>query len=131
MDWITKNIVRIAIGLVAVVLLLGFLQLRSCQADRQRAAQSKVDRGQGEAGVDAGAEAGNTLGNVMETDRRIGEAVKGGRDEILSRPAGNSNDAAIRAACRMRSHCGDRRCAALRETDPAVASCRNAIGATP
>ena len=128
---LSKIAVRIIAAVALLVLVLGVMQVRSCTMARQQAAQSKVDRGQGEAGIEAGAEAGNTIGNIMEAERQIDATVKGGRDEILSQPAGNSNAAAIRAACRMRSHCGDRRCAPLREADPAVAACRSSVGATP
>jgi len=131
MKFLASTIGKVVAALIVVVLILGVLQVRSCQQARQQAAQSKVDRGQGEAGIEAGAEAGNTVSNVMEADQRVDQTVRGGRDEILSQPAGQSNAAAIRAACRMRSHCGDRRCAELSAADPAVAACRRAVGAAP
>lgn len=113
MNFLATTIGKLVAGLILVIILLGFLQLRSCQQARQQAAQSKVDRGQAEAGIEAGAEAGNTLGNVQAADANIAATVQGGRDEIRSSPAGNSNAAAVRAACRMKSHQNNSRCREL------------------
>ena len=53
------------IGIVAAVLLvLGYFQIRSCQQSAQRDAQSRVDRGQGDAFHWSASEATNTISGV-------------------------------------------------------------------
>jgi hypothetical protein len=79
--------------------------------------EARTAKGQAGAAIEAGAEATNIIGNVMAADAAVDSNVKGGRDAILARPAGHSNDAAVRAACRLRSHFDSERCAALRRAD--------------
>jgi hypothetical protein len=131
MNWLRSTIGMIVTGLGLLLIVVAFLYLQSCQQNRQRAAQSKVDKGQSGASIQSGTDAMNTMGNVVEGDARIDATVKGGVDAILTQPAGHSNAAAVRAACRMRSHCSDRRCAELSAADPAIAACRSAVGAAP
>lgn len=49
----------------------------------------------------------------------VDQTVKGAKDEIRKAPDGFSNDAALRASCRMRSFYNLEQCAALREADTA------------
>lgn len=111
------------VGLVLIVLFVLFVTgtLRSMFTAKQEA---RVAKGQQGAATQAGGVAVNTMGNVMAADDEIDKAVKGGTDEIRTQPAGNSNDAAVRAACRMRVSPADReRCARLRGPSPG-----NAVG---
>lgn len=126
MTWLRSTIGLIVTGLTILLLVVGFLYLQSCADQRRQAAQNRVDKGQGKAGVDAGGVAMNTMGNVMAGDDATDANVKGGRDEILAKPAGNSNDAAVRAACRLRQYVNSERCARLRRADSA-----NAAGTNP
>lgn len=59
--------------------------------------------------------------------KSIDQTVKEAKDEIRKAPDGYSNDAAIRSACRMRSHKHSERCAALRDNDTAKLEGRSAV----
>jgi hypothetical protein len=101
-----------------VVLIVALLFLPRCVSDLLSAKQeARTAKGQAGASIESGAEATNTMGNVIAADAAVEKQVKGARDEIRSQPAGHSNDAAVRAACRLRSHVNSERCAALRRTD--------------
>jgi hypothetical protein len=65
---------RIAIGLIAAFLILGFFQVRSCQQAKQMAAQSKMDRGQAGAARESAKDAIATQGNVSAA-QAAGEAL--------------------------------------------------------
>jgi predicted lipid-binding transport protein (Tim44 family) len=109
------------VGLVLIILLVLFVTgtLRSMFTAKQEA---RVAKGQQGAATQAGGVAVNIMGNVMEADDAIDKAVKGGTDEIRTQPAGNSNDAALRAACRLPQYVNSERCARLRGADPANAA---------
>lgn len=115
---------RIAAALLAIGIIV--LTLSQCTSLFTAKQAARTAKGQAEASIDSGAEAMNTVSNVSAGDDRIDETVKGGRDEILSQPAGRSNDAALRAACRLRQYRDLERCAALRGADPG-----NAAGGRP
>lgn len=121
MSPLTPRIIAALVGIALVVLLLIFgpQACNSYFAARQEARNAK---GQAEASVNSGAEAMNTVSNVSAGDDRIDAEVKGATDEIRAQPAGNSNNAALRASCRLRSFRDDERCAALRRADTGNAS---------
>jgi hypothetical protein len=101
-----------------VLLLVAILFLPQCVSSLLSSKQeARTAKGQAGASIESGAEATNTMGNVMAADAAVDQQVKGARDEIRSQPAGHSNDAAVRAACRLRSHVNSERCAALRRAD--------------
>lgn len=110
---ITARVILAAIiaGAVIALILFGPAACTSLFTAKQEARTAK---GQAGASIASGAEATNTMGNVMASDAATDATVKGGRDEILSHPAGNSNDAAVRAACRMRINLNSERCTRLR-----------------
>lgn len=112
------------VGLVLVVLFVLFVTgtLRSMFTAKQEA---RVAKGQQGAATQAGGVAVNTMGNVMAADDEIDKAVKGGTDEIRTQPAGNSNAAALRAACRLPQYVNSERCARLRSADSANAAGTN------
>lgn len=115
---------RLIAGLVGLVLIILFVlfvtgTLRSMFTAKQEA---RVAKGQQGAATQAGGVAVNTMGNVMAADDEIDKAVKGGTDEIRTQPAGNSNDAALRALCRLPEYHPLERCARLRGADPGNAA---------
>lgn len=118
---LSKTVSRILAAALVVILVLGFLQVRSCQMASHRAAQSRVDKGQAGASVSSGVEATNTLTNVVKGDAQTDATVKGGIDEIRSAAEGQRGAAAQRAACRLRAYQHDSRCAGLRGANPANA----------
>ena len=90
--------------------------------------EARIAKGQSKAAIDSGAEAGNTVSNVIAADAAIANTVQEGTHEIEQAEAGNSNAAAERAACGMRSYRDSKRCAALREAGAAGAAGGDAAG---
>jgi hypothetical protein len=117
----TKRIWAI-IGAVVVVCAAIALIFHLWQKSRNEAAQGRLDRGQAEAGVNAGSDAIATIGNVTATEANILDTVKEGQDEIDRAPAGNSNAAADRATCSLRYYRDTPGCAALRSAGSAPVS---------
>lgn len=111
------RLIAVAVGILAIVLAVLFVTgtLRSMFTAKQEA---RVAKGQQGAATQAGGVAVNTMGNVMAADDEIDKAVKGGTDEIRTQPAGNSNDAALRALCRLPQYTNLERCTRLRGADP-------------
>lgn len=97
---------RIALGLLIGVLLLVVVTVGPSMCSRMLSAekQAKLNKAQGDAAIGAGSEAMNTAGVVGSNAASTDEKVRQGHDEIDKAPAGDSNDAALRAACRMNSY---------------------------
>lgn len=102
----------VIIGLIILVIVNG---VTACQKMLVSKKQAEVSQGQAGASIDSGAEAMNTVAAVDQRDKAIDQSTKEATDEIRKAPPGNSNDAALRAACRMRSYEHNERCAALRK----------------
>lgn len=107
-----------AIALVAALLTFG---PSACTSYFSAKKQAEVSKGQAGAAIDSGAEAMNTVSDVEQNAAITRETTKEAQHEVESAPAGDSNDAADRAACRMRSYANSERCARLRAARPAVA----------
>lgn len=75
--------------------------------------QAKVDGGQARATGDAGVVALQVQGEIAAQRSQVDINVRGKIDAIQSAPAGDSNDAADRALCGMRSYRETGRCTAL------------------
>ncbi|WEJ98348.1 MAG: hypothetical protein P0Y59_15500 [Candidatus Sphingomonas phytovorans] len=104
---------RIALATILIALLAGLLALRSCGTARKAATEARLAAGQRGAAIESGHDAVQTLGNAQAAERSIHETVKEGRDAINQAPGGDSNDAADRAACRLRSYRHSGKCIAL------------------
>lgn len=98
-----------ALALVAVPLVV----LRSCESARTAGTQAKLSAGQGQAAIESGADAVQTIGNATARETEIHQTVKDATDAIAHAPAGDSNDAADRAACQLRTYRDQPRCRAL------------------
>ena len=117
LNWIRANIVP---ALVIGLLLIGAAMIgwNQWQALRGAKTETKVQAGQIGAALASGHDAVQTVGNNQDRATEIKQAVKDGTDEIDKAPAGNSNDAADRAACRMRSYRNSPKCLALLKSAP-------------
>lgn len=106
---------RIALIIVLCLALIfgGWFAYGSWQRSRAASIQTKIDKGQIDAGLKSGSNAVNTVGNNADNATAIDKTVKEGTNAIANAPAGNSNDAALREACRMRSFSGSDRCREL------------------
>lgn len=114
----TRTRIILGIVLIALVAFILFGGITACQKMLGAKKQAEVSKGQAEASIDSGAEAMNTVSAVDQSDKATDKATKEATDEIRKAPPGNSNDAALRAACRMRQYQHHERCAALRGLDP-------------
>lgn len=113
-----RNLILAAV-IAALVLLIALWGPAACTSLFTAKKEAKLQKANAEASIDAGAEAMNTV-SAVERDRIATEkTVKEATDEIRSAPAGNSNAAAERAACRLRQYRDSERCARLRQADPA------------
>ncbi len=113
MKWVRDNVAKAVAIAVIALLVVGVLFLRSCQQERSANARAKLATGQAGAALESGSDAVQTIGNTMANETDIHATVKDGTDAINAAPAGNSNDAADRAACRLRSYRHSARCVAL------------------
>lgn len=104
---------RIALGAILVALVAGLIALRSCHSARTAATASRVATQQHGAAIASGSDAVGTIGNAQAREEAIHQTVQEGIDAINQAPGGNSNDAADRAACRLRSYRRSGKCIAL------------------
>lgn len=105
------------VGAVLMLLALG-MALRSCQSARTAGTQARLSAGQGQAAIESGADAVDTIGNATARETDIHQTVKDATDAIAQAPAGDSNDAADRAACQLRTYRDLPRCRALHNPRP-------------
>ncbi|WP_375188400.1 hypothetical protein [Sphingobium yanoikuyae] len=110
---------RLAIAVAVLALILVVAGPAACRYVATLKQQAKVERGQASAAASAGQEALNTQSNAAERAAQVDERVSNGQGEIYARPGGDSNDAAVRAACRMPVYASLERCARLRTADSA------------
>lgn len=102
-----------AIAAVLALIIVPMVMLRSCRSARTAATEAKLNAGQAEAATESGRDAVDTIGNAAARETKIHTTVKDGTDAIAQAPAGDSNDAADRAACQLRSYRDLPRCRAL------------------
>lgn len=113
---IRARLIASLIGLALLVALLVFGP-QACSAYLSAKKQGQVSAGQGKAAIDAGANAVEATGKQMKSEQQSRDAAQEAVNEIRKQPAGHSNDAAVRAACRLREYHDSERCAALRAAD--------------
>ncbi|MES2055980.1 MAG: hypothetical protein V4564_08585 [Pseudomonadota bacterium] len=102
------------IPLALIALLLGaLLAVRSCQSGGAAKTAAKLATGQRSAAIESGHDAVDSIGNVLAGADARQATVMEGKDAIDQRPGGDSNDAAERAACRLRSYRHSVKCIAL------------------
>lgn len=108
--WLSNTAAK-ALAIVAIVaLVLGLVALRSCNTARTAGTAEKLATGQRGAAIDSGADSVSTTGNVQTAAEQRAETVKDGNHAIDQAPAGNSNGAAERASCELRSYRHSSRC---------------------
>ena len=110
--WVRANIIPLLI-LVAVLVAAGWFALSQWQHAHTAKAETSLAQQQGTAAIQSGADAVSTVGNEQARETDIHSTVKEATDAIAQAPAGNSNDAADRAACELRSYRHQPRCVAL------------------
>lgn len=112
LGWLRANIIP-ALIMAALLITLGLFGWEQWQALRGVKTEVKVQAGQTGAAIASGHDAVQTIGNTQARETKIQQTVKDGTDEIDKAPAGDSNDASDRAACRMRAYRHSPKCVAL------------------
>jgi hypothetical protein len=100
-------------AVAAVALIAGLLGLRSCKSAQTARTEAKLVKGQAGAALQSGSDAVETIGNASAREIEIHTTVQEGQNAINIAPAGDSNNAAARAACRLRSYRHKPQCVAL------------------
>lgn len=116
-------VAAVLVGLTLLFVTVGPSLVSSLFTAKQEA---RVAKGQAGAATEAGAEAMNTVSTLTEHAADTDRATKGGIDAINAAPGGDSNDAALRAACGMRVYRDSKQCAGL-----SAAGAGNAARADP
>jgi hypothetical protein len=109
---ITRRLIVIfALGITLIGLaIFGYGQWQRANRAGAEARYSNETRQAGEASAKDAIE---TTGAINAAQRETQAQVERSIDEIRNAPAGNSNDAATRAACKLRSYRNTRRCVEL------------------
>jgi hypothetical protein len=109
-----KTILMISVAIALVV--AGALFVRSCDRRHSQAAQSRVDRSQGEAQRNSSADAINTVTNVGNNAAASEEMTRQNEKEIRNAPGANdpvnpgARDAGLRSLCRRPAYRGNPKC---------------------
>ncbi len=113
-----RTISRVTVMVIGVILIIAVIAFGTSQCAKKRAAekQAEVSKGQAGASIDAGAEATNTLGNIIDKGRETDATVKEGQDAIRKAPESERGVRTVDAACRLRAYVNTERCARLRAT---------------
>ena len=107
---------RVLMGAVVLILLLGFLQVRSCQQERQQAAESRVERGQAKAGQESAKDAIETTGNVSRAEQGSADLTRTNEQEIRNAKGAevvihpDVSAAGLRSLCRRAVYRDTERC---------------------
>lgn len=123
MKFLATTIGKAVAVLLVVVLILGVLQIRSCQQARQQAAQSRVDKAQHGALENSAADAINTQGEVSARDRASEDITRTNEKDIRNAEGANdpvnpaARDAGLASLCRRAAYRDSERCR-LRQLDP-------------
>lgn len=101
---LTKTALRAIVFGVIALLIAAALIVPGCLSRHKAARDNRVTTGQQGATIEAGEEALNTFGNVMENRAATDAAVAQGRDEVRAAPEGQKGKAGVNAACRFKAN---------------------------
>ncbi|MDB5705962.1 MAG: hypothetical protein JWN66_3078 [Sphingomonas bacterium] len=111
--WILANLAKAIAIAVFVLLIVGLLGLRSCRSASTARTEERLATGQRDAAFAGVADSSTTTDNVQANVIARATTVKENNDAIDEAPAGDANDAADRATCRLRSYRRSVKCIAL------------------
>jgi flagellar biosynthesis/type III secretory pathway M-ring protein FliF/YscJ len=116
---ISLRVVGIIVAVIAAVLIVGFT-VKSCDKRRAQAAQSRLERAQGDAQANSAADAVNTISRSGEAQAASEELTRKNEQEIRNaKGAGDAvdpavRDAGIRSLCRRAAYRDSERCRLLK-----------------
>jgi hypothetical protein len=112
---IGAKLIAIVVGVIVLVLVIGFT-VRSCDSRHNKAAQSRVERGQAEAASNSAADAIGTVARSGESERASEDLTRSNEQQIRGAAGANDKvnpavrDAGIAALCRREAYRNDPRC---------------------
>lgn len=110
---ITHTRLIAALAAIALAVLLGLVAWSQWQRAHVARTETRLATGQRGAAIDSGTDAVETVGTAQANEADTQIIVKEGTDAIQQAPGGDSNAAADRAACRLRSYRHSVKCVAL------------------
>lgn len=116
----SKPLVRLISIVLALAVVGVFFQVRSCSADRQRAAEVSLHKGQQGALANSTADAVNTQGAANQRERASEDLSRTNEREIRDAEGANDSvnpavrDAGLRALCRREANRHAERCRVFR-----------------
>jgi hypothetical protein len=113
--WLTVRLAAIIAGglLLAALLVFG---VHSCDVRHNKAAQTRVERAQGEAASSSASDAIATVASSGEAERASEDLTRSNEQQIRAAPGANDKvnpavrDAGIAALCRRQAYANDPRC---------------------
>lgn len=100
MDWIEKNLAKVVMIAVFLLVIIAALFLRECSAERTAKTETKLATGQTGAALNSGADAVGIVGNRQAADTAGDQTVMETKDEIQAAPdAGAVTDAGRSGLC--------------------------------
>lgn len=99
--------ILVAVALLAFLVIFGPSMCSAYFAEKQA---RKIEGGQSEATLDSVDEANRTAAEIDALEQTIEGETKDLADEVRNAPAGDSNDAATRAACKLKAYRNTPRC---------------------
>ena len=102
---IPKSIRLVLMALVAAALLFGILQVRSCQQNKQRVAEAKVERKQNKATLESAKDSIATQGEAQKREQAAAELGAANEKEIQNAEGADIPIPAAVNAARMRAVC--------------------------
>jgi hypothetical protein len=112
---IGAKLIAIVVGVILLVLIVGFT-VRSCDRRHSKAAQTRVERSQGEAQSNSAADAIATVSRSGEAERASEDLTRSNEQQIRGAEGANDKvnpavrDAGIAALCRRQAYANDPRC---------------------
>ncbi len=106
--------IGMAIGGLILIVLLFTVGPSMCTSMFSAKQEARLRKGQAEASIDSGAEASNTIANLMEGDTRTKAVVAEGLEAIRNAPEAEKDDEAHRALCRLKLYAATPRCQPVR-----------------
>lgn len=108
---------RLIIGLIVAAIVVAAFVFGPAMVSKimTQKKQIRVEQGQAEAGTQTGEAALDELGKNADATDEIDKSVDDAQAEINKAPPGYSNDAALRASCRLKSYQNTQQCKDLAE----------------
>ncbi len=100
---VSARTIAALVAIIAVVLFLLWAPA-AWRSGKTAKKQAEVSQGQAGASIDAGAEAANTMGNIIALGSETDDAVATGQGEVRAAPEADRGRATVAAACRLRAY---------------------------